>query len=115
MLDLTKPVQTRDGRAARIIATDRESAYYPVVALVERKGISQKETLATLTIDGREVKGVSGPNDLINIPEKHVRWVNLYPDSNTSRDHQSRKSADDRAGPRRIACLKLEFTEGEGL
>ena len=34
--DLTKPVQTADGRKARVICTDRDKHEYPVLALIAR-------------------------------------------------------------------------------
>lgn len=47
---------------------------------------------------------------LTNAPQKHVKWVNVYPTT-----HATREEADKRALPSRIACVRIEFEEGEGL
>lgn len=62
--------------------------------------------------------GVSGAGcayKLTMAPKKHVRWVNLYPNKKSLCDHASRELADECACSDRIACLRIEFTEGEGL
>ena len=80
-----KPVYTRDGRKARIIAFDRRLFYknvsYPILALVERSdgeddvcGYNEKGKV--LIEDGAEYK-----DDLMMLPEKKEGWVNVYKDS----------------------------------
>lgn len=65
--DPSKPVQTRDGRAARIVATDRKSNHYPIVAFVES---GDEEYCHTYTTDGRyHFVGEESPSDLVNLPE----------------------------------------------
>ena len=77
-----KPVCTRDGRKARIIAFDRRLFYknvsYPILALVERSdgeddvcGYNEKGKV--LIEDGAEYK-----DDLMMLPETHEGWVNVY-------------------------------------
>jgi hypothetical protein len=80
MLDITKPVQTRIGKPARIICTDRKSKNgYPLVALVdEGNGIERVYTYKT---DGTFLDGVPNrPDDLVNKVElgpvhKHARAI----------------------------------------
>jgi len=48
-------------------------------------------------------------------PKKHVVWVNMYPDLLRTLFWLSRAMADIESSPDRIACLRIEFTEGEGL
>lgn len=48
-------------------------------------------------------------------PEKHVRWVNVYPGTVASMLHMDKYQADSYAEAHRIACIRIEFTEGEGL
>lgn len=57
-----------------------------------------------------------------HVPAKHVLWVNVNRGDNGEvclRQQGSRNDADFRAahivGGKRIACLKIEFSEGEGL
>ena len=66
--DPTKPVQTRDGRKARIICTDRKGTDFSVLALVLNS--EGGESLETYTANGWYTRngGMSG-EDLINIPE----------------------------------------------
>ncbi len=80
-----KPVCTRDGRKARIIAFDRRLFYknvsYPILALVERSdgeddvcGYNEKGKV--LIEDGAEYK-----DDLMMLPEKKEGWVNICRDA----------------------------------
>jgi hypothetical protein len=64
--------QTRDGRSARIIATDRDSTSYPIVALLRDR---RQETVQTYTRDGRFRGANSLPlvSDLV-IPECYDDW-----------------------------------------
>lgn len=54
-----------------------------------------------------------------NVPQKHVRWVNWYGVDPCGVAHRSREAADEAAkkatGSTRIACIRVEFEEGEGL
>lgn len=67
--------QTRDGRPARILATDLRNKW-PIVAAVEERG---KDDVVLYCADGRlwddSAEHVS---DLINIPVKREGWVNIY-------------------------------------
>jgi hypothetical protein len=66
-IDLTKPVQTRDGRKARILCIDANNDY-PIVGLYEYEGSEQS---ATWMLDGTYL--VHSPRatgyDLVNVPE----------------------------------------------
>jgi hypothetical protein len=76
--DPSKPVQTRDGRKARIVCTDRKSAYnISIIALIQES--NGFEFACGYFSDGRHEIGAGGgehKSDLVNIPEK--RWVNIY-------------------------------------
>ena len=76
MFDPKKPVQTRSGLKARIIAVDRLDSKFPIVALVTPSATSG-EGVNCYSKDGTWAGGEFGPDlDLVNIPE--TRWVNLY-------------------------------------
>lgn len=127
--DPTKPVRTRSGQRARIVCTDRKQHSYKIVALIGQF----EETIVTYDQDGRN--GVThinssvnhGPHlDLINVPQKHKGWVNLYRSGPCAvadaymgcEIHRSRKDADLRTlsvTVERIACIEVEFEEGQGL
>lgn len=49
-------------------------------------------------------------------PEKKVAWINIYADRSSSAGlHRSRSIADESAAIGRVACIKVEYEEGEGL
>jgi hypothetical protein len=65
-LDLTKPVQTRDGRKVRILCTDTKGAgMFPVYALITEE--NGKETSATYTLAGQYNLGDRCILDLVNV------------------------------------------------
>lgn len=75
--DPTKPVQTRDGRKARIICTDRRDRHFPIVALV-----GNSDEPMTYTSCGRfdvmESDAFDTPSDLINVEPCVEDWANVY-------------------------------------
>jgi hypothetical protein len=82
--DLTKPVQTRDGRKARIICTDRKGDNYSIIALVTSvyDGEEDEDTNMYTTEGLYWCDGQITDLDLINIPERHehadliIAWAN---------------------------------------
>lgn len=67
-LDLSKPVQTRDGRPVRILCTDARRTKEPVIGLIQY--LDGSELIGTWTIDGVYNYHRHDPSDsdLINIP-----------------------------------------------
>lgn len=115
--DVTKPVRTRDGQAARIICTDRKGSY-PIVAIVG----NDDDELRSFTADGKcWVRGGFSALDLVNIPEKHKGWVNINgnarcaPGMSTGGFYETREEADKWGSDGRVACVEIEFEEGQGL
>lgn len=47
------------------------------------------------------------------LPVRHKRWVNFY--AYTSNSHSTKELADAAATKARIACIEIEFEEGQGL
>lgn len=110
--DPTKPVQTREGCPARIICTDADSINFPIVALycrMETKG----EKVSLFTSEGRYYDSGISNYDLVNMPVKHKQWLNIY--NLRIIPHATREIADINAMSDRIACIEIEFTEGQGL
>ena len=72
-LDLTKPVQTRDGRPVRILANDMKTDQ-PVVGVVTNN--DGREFLAQWDVSGKfyQRSPHEGPIDLINVPPKPVKY-----------------------------------------
>jgi hypothetical protein len=69
VVNLNKPVQTRSGQKARIVATDCKHNIYPVIALVERT--PGREEPYSYTVDGQYIGGEESGLDLVNAPEQH--------------------------------------------
>jgi hypothetical protein len=112
--DPTKPVQTRDGRKARIVATGLNCIQGSIVAVVTHQ--DGGEYAGHFFDDGRYILGEEGDLDLVNVPEKRGFWVNFYPgQGGWVFLHPSRKEADIDAGASRVACKYIEFEEGEGV
>ena len=117
-LDLTKPVQTRDGRKVRVLATDRKgAAYYPVLGLLTQA--DGEETVESWTLVGEFYSGDTDEADLVNVPEKIVGYLNVYGTRSqygqtSYRLYDSRAIADAEADDMRgrIACIRVEFEEG---
>lgn len=115
--DPTKPVQTRDGRAARIIDTNfkcLQNKNYTLIVVITNN--TNNESIHVFRSDGSYIDSKPDWN-LINIPEKHVRWINFYNNAPCSLPYLSKEAANRGCGDliNRIACVRIEFTEGEGL
>lgn len=77
-IDFTKPVQTRDGRKARVICTDVNSKLQAVVAVIEvNANYPGEEIVVSYTSDGN-FGMFETPLDLVNVPERHSVWMNEY-------------------------------------
>lgn len=113
MIDLTKPVQTRDGRKVRVLCTDRKGSSNSIVGLIVLEG--GKEYVQTWEANGNFVTSGDAPADLINVPDKRVVWVNMYPGPIMSAEASSRKQADNNAtnNDRREACIRVEYEVGQ--
>lgn len=46
-------------------------------------------------------------------PPKRVVWLNVYPDESSGFFYNSRQGADHQADSARIACIRVEFEEGQ--
>lgn len=117
-LDLTKPVQTRAGKPVRIVCTDAPGACPVVGFYTELVGTEKYVTPHTWTIEGAFMPGGYGNRDLINVPKKIERWHNIY-DDGSSNVFLTRDAADaddeSSSNIKRVACILVSVTEGEGL
>lgn len=117
MLDLNKPVQTRDGRKARIVCTDKKGRYR-IIACIEHPNLSGVEDCYTYTLEGicNESRGKIDI-DLINAPEKYVMYINISTseigDSYIGGAYKTRRSADSSDSELRTECIRVEFEEGQ--
>ena len=82
-LDLTKPVQTRDGRAVRILATDIKSDA-PIVAAIQI--FKNDEKVYCYKANGNLLGSIyENLLDLVNVPE--TKWMNVYLDKDKPGSH----------------------------
>lgn len=76
------PIQTRDGRPARIICYNRKSRDYPIVCLITCKDIDhnneQIELSYNYTLEGKTSIHGETCYDLFMAPIKKEGWINLY-------------------------------------
>lgn len=112
-LNVNEPVQTRDGRKARIICADRKGEY-PIIALIEE--MHGPENVCSFHSDGKLNADYPSSHDLINVPKRITGWVNVY-GSEMGLIYSTKEKADRAAFDRirRTACLYVDFAEGEGL
>ena len=105
--------QTRDGRDARVICVDR-AGKHPIVALVtDRQGYehlySYPSSGIRAPVDGDD------PSELIPPKRSGTFWVNVY-DGYPSSCHGSKELAlKNSFSPTRLACVEVQWTEGDGL
>lgn len=110
--DPTKPVQTRDGRPARIICTDRNTEInVPIIALVTDN--SGREGIQCYDSEGHLYGSRESVTDLINVPTVRTGWINIYPDGFTSLLHATEAVAKSFAEQsiRKPVTVKVEWTE----
>lgn len=98
------------GCPARIICTDK-AGDCPIVALVM---LDRVEHTYFFSRDGFSTGGVKIYN--APAPKKRITgWLNIYPNLVSSYLRETRHDADRYSDPSRIACIYIDFEEGEGL
>ena len=114
-LDLTKPVQTRDGRKVRILCTDGPHEQ-PICGIIEGKDGGD---YWSWPLSGKS-DAFSETRNLVNIePEPVTLWVNVWKNMEGgyvsgrlySSEHEARKDCD--GHPTYIGAFPLTFTPKE--
>lgn len=113
-LDLNKPIETSDGKKARVICSDRKSEYWPIVALVENPGGSE----AVLYVD--EDGAIQGfTTNIVNVPVRTSKYRNVYLNGGPSGKHDTVVAAlraatlhDGRRDPGHIGVMKFDYIDG---
>ena len=108
--DPTKPVQTRDGRKARIICTDYKG-FKPIIAIITTE--EDSESVFCYESNGRFTDPTKGELDLINIPERTSSWFNLYEPDLICGSYRSHEVANLRQTSSRLATLELVYEDGK--
>lgn len=121
-LELAKakhPVQTRDGRPARIICYDKKGTEYPIVALIYNNE-RECEIIEEYSIDGKASIHLIDNRDLVMAPVTKEGWVNVYKDKEkiitgnvyTTEEEAIERSSDLKEEPIvYIATTKIEWEE----
>ncbi len=107
-IDFTKPVQTIDGQPVEIITTKGRDKKYPVIGY-----IGNSSTFHGFTLHGEYIEDEENKLNLMNVPEKKTMYLNVYESGNSMVTHGTRDKADEHASVGRIACVKVEYTEGQ--
>lgn len=113
--DPSRKVVTRDGRAVRIICTDRKGAT-PIIALVN-DGLSEELGHAFYS-DGKIFSDEDNELDLFFAPEKHEGWIIINKWADGERDtngiiYHTKLDIPDIpiVGGKRVATIKIEWEE----
>ncbi len=117
-VDLSLPVQTRDGREVRIYTIAGESRECPVIG--EQQQSNGCWSVASWHINGKFIMNSTTNSDLFNVPRQHTGQINFYraADGTIMRCclfHNDKATANKNSHGDRIACIEVTFTEGEGL
>lgn len=109
-----KEYRTRDGRRARVYALDGGGAH-PMHGAVYNHGSGAWEPTSWMSCGGYlHAKNDISPRDIMPPePEKRVVYFNAYADGRFGLVWDSRSEADSHVEGDRIACIRVEFTEGQ--
>lgn len=108
MIDINKRYRYRNGEEARILCVDGKGIK-PVVS-IDRFGIVKKHTNNGVI---NTEYNYTCDYDLIEVKEKKVLWLNVYPDLEDVYAHESMESADGDPKKDRVARIKVCYEEGQ--
>lgn len=122
-LDLSKPVQTREGLKVEILKTGYVSAYLGPQKIIYIVYEDKENRLLTCDMNGRFYTSDGIHKwDLVNVPEKHKGWFRVYKYANI-RGHAPRQligpyasksiadGFDDKCNPDYVGAVELEITD----
>lgn len=108
MLKIERDKVYIDGRGQRyrVVCVDG-GANFPVIA------VNDNGDVYTFTSEGAFYTRADTDLDLVcEVKVKQVRYVNIYPNG-TVFDHKSKRDAENVAGASRLACIRVEYEEGQ--
>lgn len=109
-VDWNKPLQTRDGRQARLIGSYEGSEWTKVVAVRAENG---SEVLTAKYESGLAGLYNEGPGDIINVPEEKVVYRNFYARAHlTHKNFDSLEEAKDTASPESLGTIRYTIVDG---
>jgi hypothetical protein len=113
--DPKEPVKFRDApEKVRVLAADLKSDRPIIIATMTPEGT---EWWGRRYPDGRLEHDRDSAYDLVNVTQEREVWVNFYSECGYlfGCAYSSNALADERANADRIACVRVKFTEGQGL
>jgi hypothetical protein len=110
MIDLSKTYRTR--RHGREVELDciKHGRVWGRVKNADGKWLGCNWSAGTGAVAPAIMDGL----DLVEVKQKRVVWLNGY-STGEAFTYSTREQADRASGPERIACLRIEYEEGEGL
>ena len=113
--DPTKPCRTKAGCPARVLCADLLCGKYEGKFIVAAITVHDRgEVVFTFQSNGQYLDdGRPHDNDLINIPEKHVRWLNIYKNKEGKFYSGPMSAAPGESDEHAIARRRIEFEEGQ--
>jgi len=109
--DPTKPVRTREGCEAVIVYTT-DHPRYPILAVI-RTTSDKHQCAVQYTKEGRRWGELpQHETDLVNVPEKHVRWINIYK-NREGKFYSGPMGTEPGSDEHAIARRRIEFEEGQ--
>jgi hypothetical protein len=107
MIDITKKHTARNGTEVTLVS-DKGRGRYPIVGY-----IGDSDTLQCWTSEGvYHIDAGLHSFDLVEVKEKKVAYFNTYPEDRTWLN-STRDIADKNADKTRIACIRIEYEEGQ--
>lgn len=113
-VDWTKPIQTRDGRPARVLCTDLKSPNELRVVIAVLLTDGKREDVWYRPPCGKFYgMNKESPTDIINVPEKRTVYINIY-SPNDMVLHTTKEAAEQcLVKDLCIARVKVEYTVGQ--
>lgn len=119
MVDWTKPIETMDGRAARVLATDIRRGDEFTIAITWPNADGTEGILLASEIGG--TRSFPDEPQVRNKSGKREGWINVYRSDDKSRPNDrvvgrmtvfaSQDAANDCATIERVACVRVEWEE----
>lgn len=103
---------TSNGKPVRLLCVDRPGPF-PVVAIVGHSDLQVFSQTGNYWNNGD-----IDYRNLVEVKPKHDLWFNFYRldfGHFEAASHDTKEDADNNARASRVACIRVPFTEGEGL
>lgn len=110
-----KAYKMRNGEKAVFIGENPFDLHYPLVFVHQDNYIAKHRYNGSYAATHNKAHHLDIIGEWPPEPRKVKGWVNVYSSWEKELIHPDKPTADGEAGAARIACIPIEFTEGEGL